>query len=78
MADSMPVQEWFKIKQASKYCGLSERTLRRLLKEGLPHSRVGGAILLKREWVDKYFESFKVEQNEIDEIVEEVLRDLKK
>ena len=70
-----PMQEWFKIKQASKYCGLSERTLRRLLKEGLPYSRVGGTILLKREWIDEYFKSFKVEHNKIDEIVDEVLRD---
>ncbi len=72
------MDESFKMKEASKYCGLSERTLRKLLKEGLPHSRVRGTILLKREWMDEYFKSFKVVYNQVDEIVNEVLRDFKK
>ena len=72
-----PMQEWFKVKQASKYCGLSEATLRKLLKEGLPHSRIRRTILIKREWMDEYFKSFKVEHNQVDEMVDDILGDFK-
>lgn len=72
------MQEWFKVKQATKYCGLSEGTLRKLLKEGLAHSRVRGSILIKREWMDEYFKSFKVEHNQVNEMIDDILRDFEK
>lgn len=69
------IQEWFKVKQACKYCGLSEKTLRTVLKEGLSHSRARETILLKREWIDEYFKSFKVEHNQLGKMVDEILKD---
>ena len=73
------MQEWFKVKKAAKYCDLSERILRTHLKEGLPYSRVRGAILIKREWLDAYLESFRVEEsNQLDKMVDEVLRNFER
>ena len=66
---------WGKIKDISKYCGLSERTLRSLLKKGLRHSRLEtGTILIKTEWIDQYLENFEIKENEVDKIVGEVLK----
>ena len=73
------MQEWFKVKQAAKYCGLSERTLRTHLKVGLPYSRVRGTILIKHDWLDGYLESFKVvESNPIDKMGDEMLEGLRR
>lgn len=65
---------WAKIKTATSYAGVSQRTMRTWLKEGLKHSRLSsGMILIKYEWIDEYLESFGVSENQIDEIVDEVI-----
>jgi excisionase family DNA binding protein len=65
---------WLKVKEAANYCGLSERKIRSLLKEGLRHSRLrSGTILIKVEWIDEYLGWFEVQENEVDKIVDEVL-----
>ena len=67
---------WLKVKEAAVYCGLSERTVRSLLKEGLRYSRLqSGTILIKHEWLDEFFEGFEVRENEVDTIVKGVMRD---
>lgn len=69
---------WAKIKMAAAYAGISERTMRTLLKEGLKHSRLpSGTILLKYEWIDAYFESFVGTEDAVDKIVNETMRVLK-
>lgn len=63
-----------KVKRAAQYAGVSERTFRKWLKDGLRHSRVGRTILIKYSWIDEYLAKYEVLQNEVDEIVEEILK----
>jgi len=69
------VEGWLKIKQASKYAGVSERTFRDWLKQGLRYSQLNtGTILVKAQWIDEFLEGFEVKENEVDTIVNEILR----
>jgi len=66
---------WLKIKSAAKRQDLSERTIRELLKKGLRHSRLpSGTILIKDAWLDEYFGFFEVKKNQVDEIVDDIIR----
>ena len=68
---------WLKVKDAAVYCGLSERKIRSLLKEGLRHSRLrSGTILIKVEWIDEFLGSFEAQENEVDRIVDDAVRGL--
>jgi len=65
---------WAKIKQASGYAGVSQRSFRNWLKKGLRHSRLEtGTILIKAEWIDEFLESFEIKENQVDAIVSEIL-----
>lgn len=70
---------WGKIKVAGKYAGLSERTMRDLLKQGLKYSKLPtGTILIKFQWIDEFLEGFTVkdsQKDQIDEIVNDTLKD---
>ena len=68
---------WCKIRQAAAYAGVSTRTMRDWLKQGLKHSRVGGCILLRFSDVDAFIEKFTVNENLIDTVVDDVLKGLK-
>ena len=69
---------WLRVRDAAAYCGLSERTIRGLLKQGLRHSRLAsGTVLIKVEWIDEFFTKFEVMGNESDRIVEEVMKGLR-
>ena len=50
---------YLKLRSLSEYADLSVRTLRGLLKDGMPHYRVGGVILVKvsefDEWVGDHY-----------------------
>jgi excisionase family DNA binding protein len=66
-----------KAKQAAKYAGVSERTFRDWLKDGLPHFRLStGTILIAYKDIDSWLESFRVDGSRVDEIVDQVLTDL--
>ena len=68
---------WLTVKKAAEYCGMSERTVRSWLKQGLKHSKLkSGTILVKIGWIDEYLETYAVQKNEIDKIVEEVVREM--
>ena len=70
------MQGWFKIKGAAGYSDLSPRTMRALLKQGLPYSRLpSGTVLISREALDDFFSRFEVRENQVDQIVDEVVRD---
>jgi predicted site-specific integrase-resolvase len=72
------MQGWAKVKDAAKYAGMSERTFREWLKKGLPHSVLpSGTILLKYSTIDDFLESYTVQENKIDTLVDEVIRDFK-
>lgn len=66
---------WGKVKAAAKHAGVSERTLRDWLKEGLKHSRLpSGTILIRYEDVDTYLESFATTSNEVDRLLDELMK----
>ncbi|MBU2549281.1 MAG: helix-turn-helix domain-containing protein [Proteobacteria bacterium] len=70
---------WFRPRDAAAYVGVSLRTLNMWLKAGLPHSRVKGCVLIRRESLDSYLESFSVETRDaqVDRLVDDVLRGLR-
>ena len=72
------MQGWCKIKMAAKYSGVSPRTFRSWLKSGLKHSRLpSGTILINYSDVDKYIDTFAVENDEVDEIVNSMIEEMK-
>lgn len=72
------VEGWAKIKPAAKYAGVSERTFRNWLKQGLKYARLpSGTILVRFKVIDDFLESFIVDGNETDKIVNEVLKNFK-
>jgi excisionase family DNA binding protein len=68
---------WAKVKEAAKYAGVSVRTLRDWLKDGLRHSRLNtGTILVAYAAIDDYLARFEVNRNQVDNIVDEVMQEL--
>ena len=66
-----------KVKKAAGYAGVSERTFRGWLKDGLRHIRLrSGSLLIPYAAIDEYLAQFEVSQNQIDSIVNEVLEGL--
>ncbi len=72
---------WGKVKAAARYCGLSERRFRDLLKEGLPYSRLprSGTILISFEKLDHFLAAHEVtgdRTDKINKLVDEALKGL--
>lgn len=69
---------WAKVPQIAEYMGLSQRTVRDLLKQGLRASRMpSGTILIKYVWADEYLEQFEDDGgNRVNAIVDEVMEGL--
>lgn len=66
-----------KVKKACIYAGVSDRTFRDWLKDGLPHFRLSsGTILVAYVDIDSWLESFRVDGSKIDDIVDQVFNDL--
>ena len=69
---------WGKVKQAARYAGVSERTMREWLKQGLKHSRLStGTILIRYSDIDDWLEGFAVSDDQVDRFVDEICGDLK-
>ncbi len=67
---------WLKIKPAAQYAGISPRAMRTFLKEGLRYSKLpSGTILIRLADIDKFFESFSVNEDRTDQIAADTLRD---
>jgi len=66
---------WGRVRDVAEYTGLSDRTVRSWLKMGLPHSKVGGAILVEFRQLDLWLRSFAVDGNKVDTMVAEFLKD---
>jgi predicted site-specific integrase-resolvase len=72
------MQGWCKIKKAAEFSGISERTLRDWLKDGLKCSRLpSGTVLIKYEWLDAYLEAFAAKEDQVDRIVAETMRGMR-
>jgi len=68
------MQGWAKIKRAAKYADISERTVRKWLNKGLKYSRLPtGTILIRYSDVDEFLESFAVDGDQVDRMVDEVM-----
>ncbi|MBW2610349.1 MAG: helix-turn-helix domain-containing protein [Deltaproteobacteria bacterium] len=68
---------WGRIKQIAEYMSLSERAVRALLKQGLPHSRLNRkCILIKYSDVDEFISGFKSEENKVDNIVNKICNEM--
>ena len=74
-------REYFTVAELSEYAGISQRTLRDLLKDPvnpIPHFRVGAAgrlVRVKRSEFDEWMDSQKaVPGNEIDDLVAALLK----
>lgn len=66
---------WAKIIPAAKYAGVSPRTFRDWLKDGLKHSRLkSGTVLIRLSDIDSYLEGFAVSESAVDKIVSEFLK----
>ncbi len=72
---------WLGVKACAQYCGVSTRTIRSWLVQGLRHSRSNensGRVLIKVEWVDSFLEAREVSaKSRADEIVEKTLKDFR-
>jgi predicted site-specific integrase-resolvase len=67
---------WGKVKESAQHAGVSERTFRPWLKRGLKHSRLpSGTILIRFSDIDKFLESFAVDDNKVDQIIDEVVKE---
>jgi excisionase family DNA binding protein len=53
---NLRAQGWFRVGTAAEYLDLSTRTVRRLIKAGMPHVKIpgSGTILINREQVDRW------------------------
>ncbi len=69
---------WLRLRDFPEYCGICERTGRDWLKKGLRASKVGGVLLIKREWLDEFIETHLADMTgkDIDKIVDDLIRDL--
>ncbi len=68
---------WAKIKPASAYAGVSPRTMRKWLNEGLKHSRLpSGTIIIGFDAIDEFLSSFEIQIDEVDKIVEEITKEV--
>jgi hypothetical protein len=66
-----------KVKGGAKYGGVSPRTFRDWLKDGLPHFRLSsGTILVAYSDIDAWLERFRADGNRVDQIVDQVMSEL--
>ena len=72
------MQGWSKPRVIAKYAGVSERTLRSWLRQGLRHSRMpSGYILLSYDAVDEFLKKYESSQDDVKEMVTDIMRGLK-
>jgi helix-turn-helix protein len=70
---------WFDLKDAADHCSLSVRTLRRYIGDAqhpLPVRMVGGKCLVSQDELDAWVSGFPRAGEDVDTMVNEVLRDL--
>lgn len=74
----MQLDGWGKVSKIAEYMGISQRTVRDLLKQGLRHSRMpSGTILVKYAWADAFLSQFEdAPGNRVDDIVDEVMKEM--
>ena len=79
MGAKLDTRGYAKVKEAARYAGVSPRTLRKFLRQGLKHARLPtGTILIRYGWIDEFLERFEVEdgQDRVNDLVEEITREM--
>ena len=74
-------REWLRLKDVPGYCGISKRTAREWMRSGLRYSRIKGVVLVKREWLDEFIESYSADhgwEDQLNFVVDEVMSELGK
>jgi hypothetical protein len=69
--------EWFRPKDGGEYAGdVGERTFRTWLTKGLKYAKVGGVVLIRRDWIDEFLEAHAStkEANRVERIADEMLK----
>ena len=68
---------WLRAKQGAEYCGVSLRTFRSWLASGgLPHSRIGGCVVVSTEKLDAWLLAHEVDGDAVGSVVDEVLAEI--
>ena len=69
---------WFRPQGAAEYSGVSKRTVHDWLTSGLPFSRVGRCVLIKRDDLDQFIEKHSVESQSqtLDKIASQAVREM--
>jgi len=71
--DALSTRTWFSIEQASEYTTFAVVTLRKLVYKGaIPFYRKGRRVVFKREEIDNWMSTDRVESINPDEIKKEV------
>jgi excisionase family DNA binding protein len=61
---------WAKVSKAAEYAGVSVRTFRDWIKDGLRYVRLKtGTILVKYDWIDEYLTQYETQGNLVEDIV---------
>lgn len=68
--------QYFDLEGLAAYSAYSVSCLRKYLKQGLPHYK-HGKIFIKRSEFDVWIRQFRIEEHELNKIVDGVLSDLK-
>lgn len=71
------MQGWTKVKDGARYAGISERSFRKWLKQGLRHVRLeSGTILIRYGWIDDFLKNFEIQGDMISKIVSEIEKEM--
>jgi len=73
------LREYLSVKELSDYSGICVRTLRDMLNTStnpIPAYRFGGSIKVKRSEFDEWAKSCRLDNNNVNKLVDEVLSDL--
>ena len=65
----MKQDRYMDLKEAAQYLPLSERTIREHL-QTIPHYRYGKKLFFKRSTLDKWVETFRVRDDDLDKALE--------
>jgi predicted site-specific integrase-resolvase len=69
---------WLKIKTICERSDTSPRTVRKWIRAGLRHSRINGTVYVKEDWLDEFMEAHAVDNQQVDQIVQDVVKEFLK
>lgn len=77
MSESDTQDQYFDLPRLSEYSCLGVGTLRDYCRQGLPHFKPKGKVLVKKSEFDAWIEQFRCENESVKDIVNEVIESLK-